>query len=220
MRLFAHAGLANWPFDELDPHSYAWIDADCPWDFSLFSVKGGKKSAQQHYRCLPLDQIMAFPVQDLAAENCVLSLWSTAPMLRQQMRVLDAWGFTYKTEMIWRKVTALGKQTFGPGYIVRGSHEPVLIATRGHPPFVAKDVRSCFDGLRREHSRKPEEFYALADRMLPKGRRVSLFSRANRPGWEQWGDEVGKFDAVELPQRLKQLKKQYADVLPLFREAA
>lgn len=194
MRLFAYGGIANWPFDQLDAHAYSWIDADCPWDFSLFSVKGGKKSAQKHYKCLPLDEIKAFPVQDLAAPDCVLSLWGTAPMLRQQMSVLDAWGFKYKTEMIWRKVTALGKQTFGPGYIVRGSHEPVLIATRGSPHFVAKNVRSCFDGLRREHSRKPDEFYDLVDRMLPKGRRAKLFSRESRPGWETWGDQEKLFD--------------------------
>ena len=197
MRLLAYGGLANWPFDDLEPHSFSWIDADPPWDFSLHSIKGGNKSAQKHYRCLPLDEIKAFPVLDLAADNCVLSMWATAPMLQQQMEVIKAWGFTYKTEMIWRKMTVNGKQTFGPGYIVRGSHEPVLIATRGAPSFTAKNVRSCFDGVRREHSRKPEEFYALADRMLPKGRRVCLFSRATRKGWDSWGDEVGKFDAEE-----------------------
>ncbi len=209
MRLFAHAGLANWPFESLDPHSYSWIDVDAPWDFSLFSIKGGNKSAQKHYRCLPLEEIKAFPVMDLAAEHCVLSLWATAPMLKQQMEVLDAYGFTYKTEMIWRKTTELGKQTFGPGYIVRGSHEPVLIATRGHPKFVAKNIRSCFDGIRREHSRKPAEFYELADRMLPKGRRVKLFSRETTERWESWGDEVGKFDAAQLPEKIKDLKRKY-----------
>lgn len=211
MRLLAHAGLANWPFESLDPHSYSWIDADCPWDFSLYSEKGGKKSAQKHYRCLPLDVIKAFPVQDLAAENCVLSLWATAPMLKQQMEVLDAWGFTYKTEMIWRKMTELGKQTFGPGYIVRGSHEPVLIAARGHPEFMAKNIRSCFDGLRREHSRKPEEFYELADRILPRGRRVRLFARSTRPGWESWGDQVGVFDGQAPPGKNQIVNEKYAD---------
>ncbi len=194
MRLLAHAGLANWMFDDLDPHSYSWIDIDPPWDFSLHSIKGGNKSAQKHYECLPLDVIMAFPVQDLAAENCVCSLWATAPMLRKQIDVLERWGFTFKTEMIWRKVTKSGKQTFGPGYITRGSHEPILIGTRGATRFVAKNIRSCFDGVRREHSRKPEEFYALADRMMPKGRRVKLFSRETLGRWESWGNQAKLFD--------------------------
>lgn len=196
MRLLAWGGQANWPFSSLDPHSYHIIMADPPWDFALHSTKGGQKSAQKHYRCLPIDEIAAFPVQDLAAEHCALLLWGTAPMLAQQIRVMDAWGFRYKTEMVWRKVTLNGKQTFGPGYIVRGSHEPILIGTRGAPKFVAKNIRSCFDGVRREHSRKPEEAYALAERMLPKARRVELFSRTDRPGWETWGEEVGKFDRV------------------------
>lgn len=207
MRLLAHAGLAKWPFEALDPHAYHLIMADPPWDFSLFSLKGGNKSAQKHYRCLPIEEIMAFPVMDLAAPDCMLMLWSTAPMLAQQMKVIEAWGFTYKTEMIWRKTTPLGKQTFGPGYVVRGSHEPILIATRGHPPFIAKNIRSCFDGVRREHSRKPEEAYAIAERMLPKARKVELFSRTSRPGWESWGDQVGLFDG-EPPEKPVELNQK------------
>lgn len=194
MRLLAHGGLADWPFGDLEPHSFSVLCVDAPWDFSLHSIKGGNKSAQKHYRCLPLDVIKAFPVQDLAADNAVLFMWATAPMLEQQMSVMKHWGFQYKTEMVWRKTTKNGKQTFGPGYIVRGSHEPVLIGTRGAPNFVAKNIRSCFDGLRREHSRKPTEFFDLVDRMVPKGKRIEIFSRTNRKGWESFGDEVGKFD--------------------------
>lgn len=197
MRLFAYGGLSNWPFGDLQPHSYSMIVADPPWDFALHSEKGGNKSAQKHYRCLPLEQIKAFPVVDLAAENCLLMMWATAPMLHQQMTVLDAWGFKYKTEMIWRKTTPSGKQTFGPGYVVRGSHEPILIASRGSPEYIAKNIRSCFDGVRREHSRKPEEFYPLAERILPRGKRIELFSRTNRKNWDCWGDEVGKFPGNE-----------------------
>lgn len=213
MRLLAHGGLAKWPFGDLDPHSFGLIMADPPWDFSLFSIKGGNKSAQKHYRCLPLEEIMAFPVQDLAAPDCMLMMWGTAPMLEQQLRVIKAWGFTYKTEMIWRKTTALGKQTFGPGYIVRGSHEPLLIATRGHPEFVAKNIRSCFDGVRREHSRKPEESYAIAERMLPKARKVELFSRTNRKGWATWGDQVGVFDGDVPPEKMQLLAEKYQQEL-------
>lgn len=220
MRLLAYGGLANWPFGDLEPHSFQMICADPPWDFSLFSIKGGNKSAQKHYRCLPIEEIMAFPVQDLAAENCLLAMYATAPMLRLQMRVLDAWGFTYKTEMVWRKVFESGKQTFGPGYIVRGSHEPILLATRGHPKFVAKNIRSCFDGIRREHSRKPEEGYEIFERMLPRARRVELFSRTDRPGWSTWVDEVGKFNGEPPAELRKRLEEKYQDVLPFLLDAA
>lgn len=215
MRLLAYGGLADWPFGDLQPHSFSWLDVDAPWDFSLHSEKGGNKSAQKHYRCLPLDEIMAFPVQDLAAENCVLSLWATAPMLEQQMKVISRWGFKFKTEMIWRKTTKNGKQTFGPGYIARGSHEPVLIATRGAPKFVAKNIRSCFDGVRRKHSQKPEEWYDIVDRMLPKGERACLFSRTSRPKWKHWGDQVGVLDegAPELEKRQLYDEKDQQDLL-------
>ena len=209
MRLLAYGGLANWPFGDLEPHSFNLMMVDPPWDFSLFSVKGGNKSAQKHYRCLPLEEIMAFPVQDLAAPDCLMMLWATAPMLEQQIRVLRHWGFTYKTEMVWRKTTVNGKQTFGPGYIVRGSHEPVLIGTRGSPKIVAKNIRSCFDGIRREHSRKPEEAYAIAERIMPKGRRIELFSRTDREGWSTWGDQVGMFNGDLLEQKQQEIADRY-----------
>lgn len=197
MRLLAWGGLATWPFGSLDPHSYDLMFADPPWDFSLYSEKGGNKSAQKHYRCLPMDEIMAFPVLDLAADNCMLLMYATNPMIPQQIRCMEAWGFTYKTMAVWRKMTTHGKVGFGTGYIVRSSHEPILIGTRGKPQAVAKNVRSIFDGKLREHSRKPEEGYAWAERLMPKARRrVELFSRTNREGWESWGDEVGKFDAA------------------------
>ncbi|TIW27759.1 MAG: DNA methyltransferase [Mesorhizobium sp.] len=190
MRLLAYGGLANWPFESLDPQSYDFIMADPPWEFSLFSAKGENKSAQRHYRCLPLDEIKAFPVQDLASENCVLWLWATGAMLRKQFDVLDAWGFEYKTQGVWNKVTASGKPCFGTGYILRSSHEPFLIATRGKPK-TKKNVRSSFNGVRRLHSEKPDEAFGEAERLMPKARRVELFSRTNRAGWESWGDQVG-----------------------------
>lgn len=190
MRLFAYAGLANWPFESLDPQSYDFIMADPPWGFELYSDRGAAKSAQKHYRCLPLAEIKAFPVQDLAAPNCALWMWGTGAMLRQQLEVIDAWGFEYKTLGSWNKVTRTGKQCFGTGYILRSSHEPFLIATRGKPK-TSKDVRSSFDGVRRLHSQKPEEAFRHAERLMPKARRVELFSRTNRPGWESWGDQVG-----------------------------
>lgn len=197
MRLLAWGGLANWPFGDLQPHTYDFILADPPWLFNLRSEKGEEKSAQKHYRCLPTPQIMAFPVQDLAADNTVLAMYATNPMIRDAFAVMDAWGFHYKTMAVWRKITTHGKVGFGTGYIVRSSHEPVLIGTRGSPK-TAKNVRSVFDGKLREHSRKPEEGFAWAEKLMPKAeRRLELFSRTNRNGWDSFGDEVGKFGDAE-----------------------
>lgn len=186
MRLF------NWPFGDLQPESFDFIMADPPWYFKNRSEKGEAKNAVAHYACMELSDIKALPVLDLAAPNCLLWLWATNPMLPQGLDVMAAWGFRFATAGSWIKMTVNGKQAFGPGYIFRGANEPVLIGTRGNPK-TTKSVRSAFFGQVREHSRKPEEAYAVAEKLMPGANRLELFSRTDRPGWQVWGDEAGKF---------------------------
>lgn len=188
MRLFSDL----WPFGDLPPHSFDLIMADPAWRFDLRSAAGEGKAAQAQYSCMPLDAIKAMPVLDLASENSVLWLWATNPMLREAIEVMAAWGFTFKTAGTWVKTTKHGKLSFGTGYILRSANEPFLIGTRGEPK-TSKSVRSAIMGLAREHSRKPEEAYAEAEKLMPAARRLELFSRTNRPGWITWGDEAGKF---------------------------
>jgi N6-adenosine-specific RNA methylase IME4 len=190
MRLFAHAGLSNWPFGDLMPGSFSLIMCDPPWRFNLRSAKGETKSAQAHYKTMPLEEIMALPVLDLAAPDCLLWMWCTAPMLQKQLGVIDAWGFRYCTEGVWVKTTKHGKIAFGTGYALRGSHEPFIIAKRGAPKLT-KSTRSVIFGEAREHSRKPEEAFEAAEKLMPNATRLELFSRTNRQGWESWGDEKG-----------------------------
>lgn len=185
-----------WPFKGLEPGSYRLIMADPAWSFENWSVKGEKKNAKAKYRCMPLDDIKRLPVRLLAAPDCVLWLWATNPMLDQAFEVIRAWGFTYKTGGSWEKMTKNGKQSFGPGYILRTSNEPYLIATVGKPK-TSKRVRTSFRGYVRGHSRKPLEGYRHAEElMLHQGPMLELFSRETQPGWDVWGDEVGKFDAA------------------------
>lgn len=186
MRLF------DWPFGDINPHSFDLIMADPAWTFELRSGKGEGKSAQAQYRCQSLDEIKALPVLDLAAPDALLWLWATNPMLPQALEVLNAWGFAFKTAGAWGKTTVNGKLAFGTGYIFRSAHEPILIGTRGEPK-TTKSVRSLIMGQAREHSRKPEEAYRAAEQLMPRARRIELFSRTNRPGWTVWGDEAGKF---------------------------
>jgi N6-adenosine-specific RNA methylase IME4 len=189
MRLF------DWPFGDLQPHSYDLIMADPAWHFKTFSEEGEAKAPQAQYRTMLLDDIKALPVLDLAAPDCVLWLWAVNPMLPQAIDVLTAWGFEFKTAGTWIKTTVHGKVAFGTGYILRSSNEPFLIGTRGKP-VTSRSVRSGFMGLAREHSRKPEEAYVNAEKLMPKARRLELFSRTNRLGWDYFGDEVGKFNEV------------------------
>lgn len=192
----------TWPFGDMRMFAYDFIMADPPWKFLNRSPKGEKKNATAHYRCETLDEICALPVGHLAGRNCVLWLWATNPMLPEALIVLKAWGFKYSTAGSWVKRTTHGKLGFGTGYVLRSASEPFLIATAGSQAL-GKSTRSvvesfeglAFDGELREHSRKPEEAYAAAEKMVPGAwRRADLFSRTTRPGWDAWGDEAGKFD--------------------------
>lgn len=194
MRLFAYGGLTNWPFGDLMPGSFDFMMVDYPWHQQLYSEKGYKKAPQAHYRTMSLEEGMALPIMDLAAPNALIWVWAINPMLDKAFMMMSAWGFEFKTAGTWLKTTKNGKIHFGTGYILRGSNEPFLIGTRGKPK-TTKSVRSGFTGLARKHSEKPEEAFAAAERLMPRANRLELFSRTNRPGWQHWGDEVGKFDA-------------------------
>jgi N6-adenosine-specific RNA methylase IME4 len=187
--------LFNWPWGDLQPHSYDFIMSDFAWEFALRSDKGEAKSAQAQYKVMSLAEIKDLPVLDLCAKNAVHWMWATNPMLPQAIEVMRAQGFEYKTAGTWLKTTVHGKIAFGTGYILRSSSEPFLIGTRGNPK-TTKSVRSGFMGLAREHSRKPEEAYSAAERLMPRARRLELFSRTNRPGWDHFGDETGKFEVA------------------------
>lgn len=187
--------LAAWPFGGLEPQSYDLIMADPPWHFELYSARGEDKSAQAQYRTMSVDEIAALPVADLAREHCLLWLWATAPMLDRQIRVLECWDFRFVTSGVWVKTTRRGKIGFGTGYVLRNAHEPFLLGVRGEPR-TTRSVRSVVMGELREHSRKPEAAYAAAEALLPGARRCELFSRTERPGWDSWGDEAGKWEAA------------------------
>ncbi len=183
-------------FDALRPLSYDLIMADPPWAFEAWSDKGKHKAASAHYETMDLDAIKAMPVSHLGRGDCLLWLWATHPMLREALDVMDAWGFRFVTSGVWVKRTKTGKLAFGTGYRLRCASEPFLIGTLGNPK-TAKNVRTVIEGPAREHSRKPEEAYREAETMGEGAlRRLDLFSRQSRPGWDAWGFESGKFDEL------------------------
>ena len=184
----------EWPFAGLEPLAYALIMADPPWHFETRSKMGEAKSPQAQYDTMSIAQIKNLPVADLAQPDCMLWMWGTNPMLPLQMEVISHWGFKFVTSGVWIKTTKHGKLSFGTGYIHRSSHEPWLIGVRGRPDYKSKSVRSALLARVREHSRKPDEAYAMARALIPHGRAADLFSRERRPGWESWGNELGKFN--------------------------
>jgi N6-adenosine-specific RNA methylase IME4/ParB-like chromosome segregation protein Spo0J len=167
---------------------YPVILADPPWYFKVYdSVSVTAGTARTHYPCMQTEDICAMPVSELATDDAVLFLWTTAPHLQESFRVIEEWGFQYATNIVWVK------DKTGLGYWVKNQHELLLIATRGNIPSPAPSRRpaSVINAPRREHSRKPDEAYALIERMYPTLPKIELFARQTRPGWAAWGNEVG-----------------------------
>lgn len=187
----------NWPFGSLKTFGYDVIVADPPWKYDRWSETNQSKGAADQYDTMELRDIAALPVGHLARGDCLLLLWTCGCMIPEALHVMNAWGFKFKSEIVWRKIYKSGKVRMGTGYRVRTMHEPILVGTIGSPAH--KAFPSIIDGIAREHSRKPEAFYDVV-RASTKNcidTRADLFSRETRPGFEGWGFEHGKFDPAE-----------------------
>jgi N6-adenosine-specific RNA methylase IME4/ParB-like chromosome segregation protein Spo0J len=183
---------------------YAVLYADPPWHFEVYNEESGvERAAGNHYFTMSLDEICALPVPGLATPDAVLFMWTTAPHLRESFDVLAAWGFQYKTNIVWVK----GK--IGLGYFVRNQHELLLVATKGAMPSPSPAERpsSVIDAPRREHSRKPDEAYAIIEQMYPELPKIELFARNAREGWAAWGNQaptaVSNDDGLDIPECLR-----------------
>jgi N6-adenosine-specific RNA methylase IME4 len=166
---------------------YPVIYADPPWHFEVYNEESGvERAAGNHYPTLRLEQICALPVSELATNAAVLFLWTTLPHLEEALQVVAAWGFAYKSNVVWVK------DKIGLGYLVRNQHELLLIATRGDipTPLPAQRPASVINAPRREHSRKPDEACALIERMYPNLPKIELFARNAREGWAAWGNQA------------------------------
>jgi N6-adenosine-specific RNA methylase IME4 len=175
---------------------YRAILADPPWMFITRSAKGKGRSAESWYDCMTLAEIKALPVQQWAAKDCVLLLWTTGPMMRQAFDIVDAWGFIYSTMgFVWAKCCKDGtltdeKHHIGNGYWSRANPEFVLLATSGNPKRLSRKVRELIVSPRREHSRKPDQIYERVE-ALCEGPYLELFARFERAGWDGIGNETG-----------------------------
>ena len=165
---------------------YNLIYADPPWRYE--HVETENRAIENQYPTMLLEEICALPVSVIAADDCILMLWATNPKLEEAMRVIEAWEFTYRTNMVWVK------DKIGMGYYARQRHELLLIAKRGNPPVPAESDRpdSVQEFPRNEHSQKPEEFYEIVEHMYPDRTKIELFCRKPREGWKAWGNEIQK----------------------------
>jgi N6-adenosine-specific RNA methylase IME4 len=175
------------------------IAIDPPWPFE--TGDRSKHAVFEHYERMPLDEIKALPVAELAAKDCALFLWVTWPFMPIWHEVVAAWGFCYGSlafDWIKLKPNGEGLRRWGNGYGTIANSEPCLLARRGHPLRLAADVHSVIMAPVGAHSEKPDEAYRRIERLYP-GPYLELFARKERDRWWTWGNEIRPPDRGEMP---------------------
>ena len=189
---------------------FGCICADPPWSYVTYSAKGKDRSAEAHYDCMALEDIAGLPVAEHAAKDCHLFMWITGPCLVRgdHLPIMKSWGFAPSSMgFVWlkpKKSSFVQGRFFEPidaadfvkgmGHTTRQNAEFVVLGRRGAPKRQTKSMHQLIVDPRREHSRKPDEGFKIAEGGMPDARRLELFSRQSRPGWDNWGNEAHKFD--------------------------
>ena len=171
---------------ELEP--FQTIYCDPPW---RYANQATRNATSKHYPSMPFDEICGLPVEKLAGSKCLLWLWTTVAFRRQAEELIEAWGFTFRSEMIWDKIN------LGLGNFTRLQHEYLLIANRGGQRTLTRNLRSIIREKRGRHSAKPE----LVRRMIEinsEPPRIELFGRARVHGWTVFGNQNQSRDDEQL----------------------
>lgn len=159
---------------------YSVIYADPPW---RYDNSGLNTSAENQYPTMSLEEICSLPIRELSESTTVLFLWATNPLLPEALKVIESWGFKYKTNIVWIKGTGAGI-----GWFEKSAHEILMIAVRENTPHPKERPISYFEEARTIHSKKPEMAYEIIESMYP-GNKIELFARNARDGWTLWGNE-------------------------------
>lgn len=175
---------------------YKTILADPPWQFSNRTGKMAPEHKRlSRYSTLTLQEIKEIPVSLAADEQSHLYLWVPNALLAEGLDVMKAWGFQYKTNIVWHKVRKDGgPDGRGVGFYFRNTTEIVLFGVRGGVRTLAPGRRqvNIIKSQKREHSRKPDELYEIIE-ACSAGPYLELFARGTRPRWNQWGNEVDDY---------------------------
>tara|TARA_Y100000310_G_C20630726_1_gene788511 strand:- start:681 stop:1214 length:534 start_codon:yes stop_codon:yes gene_type:complete len=170
---------------EIKNRKYDIIYADPPWRYKtpLRWEKKGIKAIEDYYDTMELEDIknMNIPCKD----NAWLILWTTVPMLKEGIDVLESWGFEYRTMAIWDKLTGLGK-------FFRIYHEIILIGIKGNPKKPIYTAPSIFRGDRRKHSQKPKSVIGWIEKAFPDMDKIEFFARDKYSGWNTFGNQTDK----------------------------
>ena len=176
---------------------FGTILADPPWEFKN---KTGKIAPQHkktsRYKTLSLEDIKSLPVERVSSKRSHLYLWVPNALIKEGLEVMDAWGFKYKTNLIWRKIRKDGgSDGRGVGFYFRNTTEIILFGVKGKNVRTRKLGRTqvnVIETRKREHSRKPDELYKIIEN-CSWGPFLELFARGKRKGWTNWGDQSKKY---------------------------
>jgi len=176
---------------------FATILADPPWQFQNRTGKMAPEHRRlARYPTMPLQEIVDLPVDAIAEPTAHLYLWIPNALLADGLRVMERWGFTYKTNLVWYKIRKDGgPDRRGVGFYFRNVTEVLLFGTRGSNARTLQPARrqeNIIVSRKREHSRKPVEQYQLIEQCSP-APRIELFARGPRAGWAVWGNQAESY---------------------------
>lgn len=201
--LFAHTGLmsnnaaAENFAKQFERMRFGSILADPPWQFQNRTGKMAPEHKRlSRYATLDLQAIKEIPVAKCAEDNAHLYLWVPNALLPEGLAVMEAWGFKYKSNLVWHKIRKDGgPDGRGVGFYFRNTTELLLFGVRGSMRTLAPGRRqvNIIKSRKREHSRKPDEQYLIIEECSP-GPYLELFARGSRPGWSTWGDQAEHYE--------------------------
>jgi N6-adenosine-specific RNA methylase IME4 len=179
--------------DQIARRDYGTILADPPWQFKNRTGKVAPEHKRlSRYSTMTLQEIKNIPVWYVMSRQSHLYLWVPNALLKEGLEVMEAWGFEYKTNIIWHKIRMDGEPDGrGVGFYFRNTTEVVLFGVRGKLRTLApgRSQVNIIKSRKREHSRKPDELYDLIEACSP-GPYLELFARGKHEGWDQWGEEA------------------------------
>ncbi len=175
---------------------YVTVLADPPWQFQNRTGKMAPEHKRlSRYATLTLKEIKELPISSVAAEAAHLYLWVPNALLAEGLQVMEAWGFKYKTNLIWHKIRKDGgPDGRGVGFYFRNTTEIILFGIRGKIRTLApgRTQVNIIKTQKREHSKKPDELYDIIEACSP-GPYLELFARGKRKKWDQWGNQVDDY---------------------------
>lgn len=179
---------------------FGTILADPPWKFDNRTGKMAPEHKRLfRYQTMTNEEIINLPVKQLALPQSHLYLWVPNALIALGLQVMEAWGFTYKTNLIWYKVRRDGgPDRRGVGFYFRNVTEIVLFGVRGNLRTFqpGRTLPNIIISMKREHSRKPEQLYSIIEKCSP-GPYLELFNRVPREGWVCWGDQTGEYQPIK-----------------------